>query len=210
MILQKKALKSSLAAPAAITSKTDTLFRPVVGRKRPHFACSLTALLMTGLAMPALANEPLADKFIDVQDLGPVDAATPMTAVVWLKRQNQSGLDQAVAQRYDKTSPTYHQWLTPAEAASFAPKPQDVATAQASLRALGLKVETVSNDGTAIKVSATADKMQAAFGTAIRLHKPRQSGGATFFASATAPRYQGAHPELINTVSGLTQTRAKP
>jgi subtilase family serine protease len=210
MILQKNALKSSLAALAAITSKTDTSFRPVVGRKRPRLACSLAALLMTGVAMPALANEPLADKFIDVQDLGPIDAATTMTAVVWLKRQNQSGLDQAVAQRYDRTSPAYHQWLTPAEAASFGPKPQDVATAQASLRALGLKVETVSSDGTAIKVSATADKMQAAFGTAIHLHKPRQSGGATFFASVTAPRYQGAHPELINTVSGLTQTRAKP
>lgn len=210
MILQKNALKSSLAAFAAITSKTDTLFRPVVGRKRPHIACSLAALLMTGVAMPALANEPLADKFIDAQDLGPIDAATPMTAVVWLKRQNQSGLDQAVAQRYDKTSPTYHQWLTPAEAASFGPKSQDVAAAQASLRALGLKVETVSSDGTAIKVSATADKMQAAFDTAIHVHKPRQSGGATFFASVAAPRYQGAHPELINTVSGLTQTRAKP
>jgi subtilase family serine protease len=210
MILQKNALKSSLAALAAITSKTDTLFRPVVGRKRPHIACSLAALLMTGVAMPALANEPLADKFIDVQDLGPIDAATPMTAVVWLKRQNQSGLDQAVAQRYDRTSPTYHQWLTPAEAASFGPKAQDVATAQASLRALGLKVETVSNDGTAIKVSATADKMQAAFGTAIHLRQPHQSGGATFFASVAAPRYQGAHPELINTVSGLTQTRAQP
>jgi subtilase family serine protease len=210
MMLQKNAKKSSLAALAAFTSKTDTLFRPVVGRKRPHIACSLAALLMTGVAMPALANEPLADKFIDVQDLGPIDAATPMTAVVWLKRQNQSGLDQAVAQRYDRTSPTYHQWLTPAEAASFGPKPQDVATAQASLRALGLKVETVSNDGTAIKVSATADKMQAAFGTAIHLHQPRRSGGATFFANVAAPRYQGAHPELINTVSGLTQTRAQP
>jgi subtilase family serine protease len=210
MMLQKNAMKSLLAAQAVITLKTDTLFRPVVGRKRPRLAWSLAALLMTGVAMPALANEPLAEKLVDAQDLGPIDAATPMTAVVWLKRQNQSGLDQAVAQRYDQTSAAYHQWLTPAEAASFGPKPQDVATAQASLRALGLKVETVSNDGTAIKVSATADAMQAAFGTAIHLRQPRQSGGATFFASVTAPRYQGAHPELINTVSGLTQTRAQP
>ena len=212
-MLQKNAMnamKSSLAAPAAFTLKTDTLFRPVVARKRPRLAWSLAALLMTGAAMPAFANEPLADNFIDVQDLGPIDAATPMTAVVWLKRQNQSGLDQAVAQRYDQSSPAYHQWLTPAEAASFGPKPQDVATAQASLRALGLKVETVSNGGTAIKVSGTADTMQAAFGTAIHLRQPRQSGGATFFASVNPPRYQGAHPELINTVSGLTQTRAQP
>jgi len=205
----KNAMKSLLAAPAAFTLKTDSLFR-AVGRKRRRLAWSLAAWLMTGVAMPALANEPLADNFIDVQDLGPIDAATPMTAVVWLKRQNQSGLDQAVAQRYDQTSPAYHQWLTPAEAASFGPKPEDVATAQASLRALGLKVETVSNNGTAIKVSGTVDTMQAAFGTAIHLRQPRQSGGATFFASVTAPRYQGAHPELINTVSGLTQTRAQP
>jgi hypothetical protein len=210
MMLQKNAKKSSLAALAAFTPKTDTLFRPVVGRKRPHIACSLAALLMTGVAMPALANEPLADNFINVQDLGPIDAAMPMTAVVWLKRQNKSGLDQAVAQRYDQTSPAYHQWLTPAEAASFGPKPEDVATAQASLRALGLNVETVSNDGMAIKVSGTADKMQAAFGTAIHLRRPRQPGGATFFASVTAPQFQGAHPELISTVSGLTQTKAQP
>jgi subtilase family serine protease len=210
MMLQKNAMKSSLEALAAFTLKTDTLFRPALGRKRSRLASSLAALLMTGVAMPALANEPLAGKSVDVQDLGPIDAATPMTAVVWLKRQNQSGLDQAVAQRYDRTSPAYHQWLTPAEAASFGPKPQDVATAQASLRAMGLNVETVSNDGTAIKVSGTADKMQAAFGTAIHLRQLRQSGGATSFASVTAPQYQGAHPELIHTVSGLTQTRAQP
>jgi subtilase family serine protease len=209
-MLQKNAMKSLPAAPAILTLKTDTLFRPLVGRKQPRLAWSLAALLMTGAAMPALANAPLADNFMNVQDLGPIDAATPMTAVVWLKRQNQAGLDQAVAQRYDQTSPAYHQWLTPAEAASFAPKPQDVATAQASLRALGLNVETVSSDGTAIKVSATADKMEAAFGTAIHLRQLRQSGGATFFASVTAPHYQGAHPELINTVSGLTQTKAQP
>jgi subtilase family serine protease len=195
MMLQKNAMRSSLAAPAA---------------KRPRLARSLAALLMTGLAVPALANAPLADNFIDVQDLGPIAAATPMTAVVWLKRQNQSGLDQAVAQRYDQTSPAYHQWLTPAEAASFGPKPQDVATVQASLSALGLNVETVSSDGSAIKVSGAADKMEAAFGTAIHLRRPRQSGGATFFATVTAPKYQGAHPELISTVSGLTQTRAQP
>jgi subtilase family serine protease len=187
----------------------NTWFRPFAARSENTFSCSLAALFLMGTAIPALAAEgsSLNRLFPESEDVGPIDAATPMTATVWLKHHNESVLDKYVAERYDPTSPTYHQWLTAEEAASFRPTAQDAATAQASLHALGLKVEKVSDDGAAIKVSGTAEKMQAAFGTAIHL---RQSGGATFFANVTAPQYRGAHAELVNTVSGLTNIGMEP
>ncbi|GGF28295.1 serine protease [Aliidongia dinghuensis] len=172
-------------------------------------AYPLAAALLMGSAASALAaGAPVQNRLMSqAQDAGAVAAATPLTAMVWLKGHNEATLDSYVAQRYDRTSPAYHQWMSPAEVAGFGPTAQDVATAQASLRAVGLKIETVSKDGRAIKVSGTADKMQAAFGTTVH---HLQANNQTFYAAVTQPKYQGAHPELIDKVAGLTNLGAQP
>jgi subtilase family serine protease len=186
-----------------------TLFQPLAARNRKIVARPLAIALLMGCAAPALAAEgPAVNRpFANAQDAGPVDAAMPMTATVWLKGRNEAQLDNIVADRYDPRSPAYHRWLSPDEVAGFGPAAEDVATMLASLQAQGLKVERVFDDGSAIRVSGTAGKVQAAFGTPIRL---KQANGQVFFANTAKPQFQGAHAELIRTVSGLSSAGTRP
>jgi len=167
------------------------------------------ALLMASVALPATAGtaSPAARLATAARDVGPVDAATPMTAMVWLKSRNQALFDAAVAERYDPSSPYYHRWMTAQEMAGFGPAPQDLATVQASLRAQGLKIERVSDDGAAIKVSGSATRVQAVFGTSVHRF---QSADRTFLSPLTEPKYQGAHPELVEAVTGLDNRGVQP
>jgi subtilase family serine protease len=164
---------------------------------------------MMGVAMPAVADtaSPGTRLSSDARDAGPVDAATPMTAMVWIKGRDQALFDTAVAERYDRNSPYYHRWMTAQEMAGFGPAAQDLATIQASLRAQGLKIEQVSDDGAAIKVSGTAARIQTAFGTSIHTF---QSAGRTFFTNLTEPKFQGAHAELVDAVTGLSNIGMRP
>ncbi|HLZ67577.1 MAG TPA: S53 family peptidase, partial [Aliidongia sp.] len=108
---------------------------------------------------------------------------------------------------YDPKSPSYHVWMSPEQVANFGPRWEDVAKMQTSLRALGLKIVRVSEDGTAIKVSGSADKIQAAFGTTIHAGN---LAGRTVFANLTEPKYQGTNPELVDAVTGLSTAGMRP
>jgi subtilase family serine protease len=181
-------------------------FSQFKARNKKWIAPSLTAALVMGCVMPVLAaGQPPSNPLLSqAQDVGPVDAAMPMTATVWLKGHNESALGAAVAERYEPSSPNYHRWMSPREVAGFGPTMQDVATVQASLGALGLKIDKISENGTAIKVSGTAQRMQAAFHTTVHQFRQLNANGKAFYATTTKPQYQGAHAELIGTVSGLT------
>jgi subtilase family serine protease len=166
-------------------------------------ACSFAAALLMSTALPAAAAT-LAN---GAEDLGAVDGATAMTAMVWLKGHDDAAFDAAVADRYDPKSPSYHVWMSADQVASFGPTKADVAKLETSLRGRGLKIARVSEDGAAIKVSGTADRIQAAFGTTIHAGV---LAGRTVFASVTEPKYQGANPELVDTVTGLSTVGMTP
>src|SRR5579859_7359348 len=180
-------------------------FRPGAGRKSPSLACSLAALLMTSVAMPAFADASATTQ--SVQDLGEVAPTTPMTATVWLKAHDQAAFDTAVASLYDQTSSSYHHWMSTATLAGYGPQAADIAAVQKSLQGMGLKIEHISENGSAIKVSGSAATMQAAFGTAIHA---KQSGDVTFLANVATPQYRGSNPELVGAVSGLSSAGVQP
>ncbi|HLY87927.1 MAG TPA: protease pro-enzyme activation domain-containing protein, partial [Acetobacteraceae bacterium] len=186
-----------------------TLFRPVAVPAGKAFVRPLAALLLMSTALPALAGAatPTDRLLAAAEDAGPVDPTTPMTATVWLAGSNQAQLDGYVADAYNPKSLNYHRWLNASQLAAFGPTAQTVATMRQSLAAQGLKVESVFPDGAGIKVSGAAAKMQAAFGTSIHV---KQSGGVNYFANVTTPRYQGAHPELVAAVSGLSSAEMAP
>ncbi|HVJ51830.1 MAG TPA: S53 family peptidase [Aliidongia sp.] len=179
------------------------LSSPLAGRKA--FVCSLAAALLTGTALPALAaTAPISTQ---AQDLGPVSASTPLTGMVWLKTHNEAQFDAAVASRYDVNSASFHRWMTAEEVAKFTPSAADVEAVKASLKALGLKVGQVSDDGAAIKVSGSASQLQAAFGTQIHV---KQAAGKSFLATLAEPKYQGAHAELVDSISSLGSVGMRP
>ena len=184
-------------------------FQPFAVRNKKSFTCSLATMLMMSAVVPAIAGttSPITRPLAEAQDVGPVDAATPMTATVWLKAHNPAEFDAAVASRYDRNSPFYHQWLSAAELAGYGPQAADLATLEASLQASGLKIEHIAEDGTRIKVSGNAGTMQAAFGTTIH---SKRLGERTFFTNTSKPTYQGVHPELVATISGLSNVGMQP
>jgi subtilase family serine protease len=184
--------------------------RPLAARNRKIYTCKLATALMLGVALPALAGaaSPTARLFSEAEDAGPIAASTPLTAMVWLKGRNQDQFDAAVAARYDAHSSSYHRWMAPEEVASFGPTASDLATVKASLQAQGLKIEHISDDGAAVKVSGTAAKIQAAFGAPI--HTFQSTDGRSFFANVTEPQYQGTHPELVDTITGLSNVGMQP
>ncbi|HVJ53127.1 MAG TPA: S53 family peptidase [Aliidongia sp.] len=165
-------------------------------------------MLLSSTALPALAGGASVTQLMaQAQDAGPVAATTQLSGMVWLKGHQSEAFDAAVKSRYDMNSPSYHRWMTAGEVANFAPSASDLETVKASLKAQGLKIEQVSDDGAVIKVSGSAAKMQAAFGTSIRV---KQAAGRSFLAAVGEPKYQGAHAELIDSVTSLGRLGMQP
>ena len=141
------------------------------------------------------------------QDIGAANPASRVSATLTLKSSKSADLESAIAGLYEPSSPTYHQWMSSAQVASFGPSQQDVATARASLNAMGLSIDHQSDDGTTLRVSGTADQVQAAFGTT--LHQVKLNGRMALNATSK-PVYRGAHAELVAGVGGLTAVQMKP
>jgi subtilase family serine protease len=164
-----------------------------------------------GVALCALAagvfTAAEAQGVVQARDLGAVSASTPVSAVVWLKGAQAAGLDAAVANLYEPSSPSYHSWLSDDALSAFAPSASELATARASLEGQGLHVDRVLEGGTMLRVSGTAATLQAAFGTT--LHQ-WQSNTKTFLKANTVPAYRGANAQLVGGLSALGGPGASP
>jgi len=168
---------------------------------------SLLTTPLTAVAM-ALATLSAQAAAVAPRDLGVVAPSTTVSAVVWIKGSNDASFDAASAALSDASSASYHQWMQDADIAAYAPSTQDLATASASLAALGLSVDKVFDGGILVRVSGSAAQLQAAFGTTI--HALQSANGRTLLKASAAPSYKGAHAELVGGVSGLTGTVTKP
>ena len=104
-------------------------------------------------------------------DHGPASASLPMpdlTLVLSRSPEEQAAFDQYVASEYDRSSPNYHQWLTPAEIGQrFGPSETDIATITSWLASQGFTVTKVTPDRMAIRFSGTAGLAESAFHTQI-------------------------------------------
>lgn len=104
-------------------------------------------------------------------DRGPVGADLPMpdmTLVLSRSPEQQAAFDQYVNGEYDRNSPNYHQWLTPAEIGQrFGPSGTDIATITRWLISQGFTVTKVTPDRMAIRFSGTAGLAERAFHTQI-------------------------------------------
>jgi subtilase family serine protease len=99
----------------------------------------LAASLLAAVAATALAGA------VQSAPLGKVGATvSPGTAVdfeLFLPLRDSAGLEALLIAQQDKTSSSYHQWLTPAQFAQrFGPQPADMASAAAAVKAAGLEV----------------------------------------------------------------------
>jgi hypothetical protein len=133
---------------------------------------------------------------------GVLGAGQLVTVDVTLGLNNQAELTALLNGQANPASPYYHDFLTPAEFnAAFDPTTQQVDDVESALRADGLTPGPASQDRLSIPVTATAAKLEHAFGvTLATYHLP---GGRAAYANTAAPSIQQDVAPYVTGILGL-------
>jgi subtilase family serine protease len=144
-------------------------------------------------------------------DIGRVSAGTRLNGItIYFKptQEQQAELDALVQAQQNPGSPSYHEWLTPAEYSSrFGLSDNDIATIQTWLEQQGFTVNRVSNSRTSITFSGTVGQVESAFQTEIHNYKV---GNETHFANATQFAIPSALAGVVQSIRNVNDFRPKP
>jgi MYXO-CTERM domain-containing protein len=180
LLLSFSALGSSQAKPA------DRLLSPIVSSQRT-------------ITNPV---HPLATR---QNDLGRVNANQVFHRLVLLLQRSpdqEASLRQLLKDQQDKTSPQYHQWLTPAQFGQrFGPSDNDLATITGWLRARGFSVEAPSNGRQFLVFTGTSSQLETAFQTEMHRYSVHQK---TYFANAKPASIPAALAPSVRGMASLT------
>lgn len=132
--------------------------------------------------------------------LAPAPAAHTMTVGIGLHGADPSGEQALVAAEYDRTSPLYHHFLTPAQFdARFGVPAAAVAQTRAWLTGNGLHVDSVSESGAYVMATGTVAQLDKTFHVHIGSYHDAKVG--SFLANDVAPTVPAALP--VTAVLGL-------
>ena len=144
-------------------------------------------------------------------DLGVADPSlelTYMTLLMAPSPSQQKDLDQLLAQQQDRSSPLYHQWLTPQQFADrFGLSENDLNKVTAWLKSEGFQILSIGGSHNSVIFSGTALQVQHAFGTEI--HNYRVNGEA-HIANSTPVMIPAALNGIVRSVMGLHDFRPQP
>ena len=158
-----------------------------------------TSLL--GIAVLLLAAVAYAGPGAQGTNMGPMNPNAQISVTVWITLHNKATLDSMVAAMYDDSSPTYHQFLTPAQfKQQFAPSAKDVANVTSYLAGYNLKVTSVDKWNMFVTATGTVANAQRAFNTEIN---NVMLNGKMHRMNASEPTASGAAASLISAVQGL-------
>jgi subtilase family serine protease len=141
------------------------------------------------------------------KDLGRVSSEKEVNLTVVLKLKDQQAYDQAVAALYDPSSPTYHAWFSDADFEKYAPTEEDFNTVRPELINQGFTVISSDPHRYSIRVQGTAADAENAFQTEIHSFSYK---GRTFSAHTRDAQLTGAAGDLVTSVSGLEEHKARP
>ncbi len=148
---------------------------------------------------------PLARAEFDRGDAVP---SQPMNRILLLLKRSdaqEAALQSYLDQQQDKSSPNYHQWLSPADfGALYGPADEDVQAITQWLASQGFTVNKVYSSKTIIEFSGSAAQVQAAFGATIHNF---QINGKTYVANANNPQIPAA---LAPVVAGIVSLNNFP
>jgi len=137
-------------------------------------------------------------------DQGALADATPLRRIVLILQRSpeqESALQQLIDQQQDKTSSTYHQWLTPATfGAAFGPTDRDLSAVTTWLSSHGFAGIQVNAARTLIEFSGTAGMVHSAFRTSMHSYAV---GGEQHFANASDPSIPAALAPVVDGVASL-------
>ena len=162
-----------------------------------------------GLMAAAIAHAaPVVDKTAFVS------AAAPGQTVnfsVYLPLRNTAALDQLLGDQQNKASPSYQNWLTPAQfAAQFGPTATSISNVEKALQGQGLTVTAVHSRS--IDVTGAASTVAKAFATSLQTVQPRKGPArmvaATPLTMSSVLKQEGA---VVTRFAGLPlhQSHAK-
>lgn len=175
------------------------------------FLAALTAaFLLAGGAAAQSASQSVASQVIagntpgfvaTGKNIGPEPASTTISVTLWLQPHNRAALDTLAEQLHDKNSPTYHQWLKPAQLISqFAPTEADLGVAKQFLIEHNLKVRNVGPANFSITAEGTVAEVQKAFSVQIDQFTV---GSETHRGNVGNPTIEGPAAAVVAAVYGL-------
>lgn len=135
------------------------------------------------------------------EDRGRTSSSLVSTITVHLKMHNEDAFDKALDALYTPESSTYHQWMTQASLAEYAPTVDEIEAVKAELTSHGLSVLSVASDKLSIRARGSVASMESAFQTQIH---DFEREGKIFHANITQPELTGSVGNLIESVSGLS------
>ena len=137
-------------------------------------------------------------------DRGAVAESQPINRILLLLKRSdeqEAALQDALEKLQDKSSPTFHQWLTPEQfGAQFGPADADIQAVTDWLTRQGFTIGKIYSGKTVIEFSGSAGQVQRAFGTAIHSY---QVNGKTYSANASDPQIPAALAPVVTGVVSL-------
>jgi subtilase family serine protease len=137
-------------------------------------------------------------------DQGSLADATPLHRIVLLLQRSpeqELALEQLIDQQQDKTSSTFHQWLTPETfGAAFGPSERDLSTVTTWLSGHGFSGIQVNPARTFIQFNGTAGMVHAAFRTSMHRYAV---GGEQHFANSSDPAIPAALAPVVAGIASL-------
>ncbi len=127
----------------------------------------------------------------------------PIEVSIVLSLRNTDQLEQLKHDQQNPSSPSYHQWLTPAEFnARFGPRQADAQAVAQWLTSMGFSVKSIDLADHMVRASGNAAVIKRAFNTAI------VTNGSSY-ANLDDPEVPAALAPLIANVEGLSNTFAR-
>ncbi|HEY6623263.1 MAG TPA: S53 family peptidase [Acidimicrobiales bacterium] len=135
-------------------------------------------------------------------DLGPA-ADQPLSVTLTLPLRNQAGLTSLIAGLTNPSSPTYHQFETPAQFTSqFGPTTGTVNAVTSWAAGAGLTVTSVSPNRTLVSLSGTLSQLGQAFG--VTFHSFRMTNGQSYISNGQTATLPAALAGDVSSVVGLS------
>jgi hypothetical protein len=132
---------------------------------------------------------------------------THVRLVLSRSAEQETLLDQYLADLHNKSSVNYHKWLTPEQFGKlYGPADSDIALLVAWLESHGLQLEQVSPGRTNIAFSGTVRQIEQAFH--VRIHK-FMAVGQQFSSNVEEPSIPSALSEVIRGISHLDTIRPR-
>lgn len=175
-----------------------------------------SCLLAQTATLPAQIREPVDESSltvlkgnrhplaIPINDRGEVPPNLPMERMLLVLKRDpslESALQRLIREQQDKSSPRFHDWLSPAQFGErFGLSKSDLQTLTAWLKSHGFRVNRIVRSGMAIEFSGTAAQVQVAFHTSIHRYAV---GHEIHYANASDPQIPSSLAPAVTGVSTL-------